>query len=136
MTGLDLKQFHRYVVIPALEAIQLYTPAAAQLVTGTALAESGLRYIDQVTNGEERPGPAYGPFQMERLTFNDLWRRYLPSQPDLGRRVQALAAPGLSPLEQMHGNHFLASALCRVFYWRAPGALPERGDLQGQAEYW
>ena len=44
---------------------------AERLVCATALAESALRYVDQVDKAG-RPGPAYGLFQMERRTHDDL----------------------------------------------------------------
>ncbi|XQZ98796.1 hypothetical protein ACOZ4Y_02380 [Komagataeibacter rhaeticus] len=63
MNGLDLTQFKLGIVAPALDMIGLGGAAAINLLTGTALAESGLTYVQQ--NGG---GPALGLWQMEPCT--------------------------------------------------------------------
>jgi hypothetical protein len=135
MTGLDLRQFHDFVVRPALRHAGLDEPARVRLVTGTALVESGLRYIDQIAPG---PGPAYGPFQMERATHNDLWQRFLaaPRHLDLASKIKDLSVGAIDPVAQMHGNHYYAAAMCAVHYLRAPGALPAADDLPAMARMW
>lgn len=139
MSGLNLLQFHLYITIPALKGIGLFSPEAAQLVTGTALAESGLVFVDQVTNGPERPGPAYGLFQMEARTYHDHWDRWLVTQKkELAAKLERLIlpVPGIMGIDQLHGNHYYAAAMCRVHYLRAPAKLPGWNDLEGQARYW
>lgn len=136
MTGLDVKQFHHYIVTAALQAAGLYSEDAARLVTATALAESGLRWVDQVTKGVERPGPAYGLFQMEALTYHDHWDRFLIYKPDLSARIERMMIPGLKGLDQLHGNHYFAAVMCRVHYLRKPEPLPSGGDLRAMGAYW
>jgi hypothetical protein len=36
----------------------------------------------------------------------------------------------------MHGNHFYAAAMCRVFYLRVPERLPQADDSAAMARYW
>lgn len=138
MIGLDVQQFREYVVTVALKQLQLWTPAAENLVLGTALHESGgLRFLDQATPG---PGPAYGPWQMEAPTFNDIWANFIPRFPFLRNRLQAMACGppnGLPPdVATLHGNLFLGAAMCRIAYYRVPQPLPGPTDALGMAQYW
>lgn len=133
--GLDPKQVKDYVIWPALERLSPVIPfsiAACQLVLGTALHESdGLKYIDQVDKAA-KPGPAFGPWQIERITFDDHLRRmndklipgmygYLSWKPDVA---------------DLHWNLRLGAAMCRLIYWHAPETLPLAGDALGMAQLW
>ncbi|MGB4107783.1 MAG: hypothetical protein WBK55_08315 [Alphaproteobacteria bacterium] len=135
MNGLDLKQFRDYIVDPTLNRIGLYSQAASRLVVATALAESGLRFLDQVDkNG--RLGPAYGLFQMERITHDDIWDNFLRHDLSLAARVRHLTMINMELVQQLHGNHFYAAAMCRVHYFRIKSRLPEADDIDGLAAYW
>ena len=126
---LDIGQLRELVIRPALEALHLYSEAAEELVIGTAIQESGLRYLRQLGHG-----PALGLWQMEPATHDDLWLNFLAYRPDLANRVESLVA---APIPQaLAGNLWYAAAMCRVHYYRAPEALPEAGDSEGQAALW
>lgn len=134
--GLDAGQLREFVVRPALKRINLWSPAAENLVLGTCLHESHARYLDQLTPG---PGPAYGLWQMERATYEDLWRNFIPGDSYL--RLNLLEMAGFDseehpPVQEMHGNLFYAAAMCRVHYRRVREALPVATDAQALAEYW
>lgn len=131
---LDVKQFSEYVVEPTLQHLSPeipYSNGAVMLVLGTAIQESGLRYLDQLTPG---PGPAVGLFQMQIETFWDHWRA-ITRWPKLHDLVCALRAPSPEPFEQMRTNLAFAAAMCRVHYWfRDPNPMPQ--DLAGAARSW
>jgi hypothetical protein len=126
---LDVYQFRELVVAPGLKAIKAWSPAAEELVLGTALQESRLKYIKQLGNG-----PALGVFQMEPATHDDIWKNYLKYKPEL--------AVGASKLSHSVNSRSLitdllyAAAMCRIHYLRVPDALPAEGDFEGQAAYW
>jgi len=134
VSGLDPRQLLEYVIEPALQRLSsviLPTHAAAQLVLGTAIAESNLEFIDQVDKAA-KPGPAYGLWQMEKITFDDHLKRldnrlipgvygYLSWKPDV---------------EDLHWNLRLGAAMCRVLYWHAPEPRPVAGDALGMAQLW
>lgn len=116
--------------------INLYTVAAEQLVFGTGLTESGYNWLDQTTPG---PGPAYGPWQMEEATHDDIWVNYLSRQTDLADTLLRMAGFGIltkPPVIAMHGNLFYAAAMCRIQYRRVKEALPVAGDALRMAAYW
>jgi hypothetical protein len=131
---LDVKQFREFVIRPALKALEPeipYSEAAERLILGTAIQESGLRYLDQLAPG---PGPAHGLFQMERATHDD-HVAWLAMKPALALKVDRLLAPSPSRVEQLATNLLYGAAMARIHYWRrTDGALPS--DLEGAARVW
>ncbi len=135
MSGLDPKQLLRYVIEPALKRLEPRIPctrAAMQLVLGTALHESGgLVWIDQ-RDKFDKPGPAYGLWQMESPTFEDHLHRL---SPDLEPGVYGYLSR-IPAVWMLHGNLFLGAAMCRILYYHAPEAIPAENDALGMAQLW
>ncbi|WPZ36699.1 hypothetical protein T8K17_11190 [Thalassobaculum sp. OXR-137] len=125
-------QFRTDVVAPAIKALgpRFHTPAAEGLVFCTALAESNLTYLRQ--HGD---GPALGLFQVEVATFNDIYRRYLGTRPDITRNLQPLMT-GEAPHLQLITNLSFAAAICRLRYWMDPSPLPAYEDADGMGATW
>lgn len=136
--GLDVRQFRLYVVRPALERIDLWSHAAENLVLGTCLHESRLRWLDQIDKAG-KPGPAYGPGQMEGPTHEDCWVNYLRYQQSL-RRLVIKCAPYFSgdfpDPSDMRFHLLYACVMVRIKYRRVPAALPLAKDAIGLAQYW
>jgi len=128
---MDIRQFRDYIVHPALKQINTWTPAAEQLVMATAMAESGVFFIQQVGRG-----PARGFFQMEPVTHDDIWKRYLSRKPQLLADLKALIMRDMDLHDQLRGNLFYAAAMCRIFYLRFKEPLPEVNDWPAMASYW
>lgn len=136
--GVDPKQFLLYIVRPVERRIELWSQAAEVLVLGSALQESHLRWIDQIDKAS-KPGPAFGPFQMEGPTHADLHKNFLNHRPGLKYKVLAFAGhySGTIPDPgEMVGNWFYAAAMCRVHYLRMPARLPAPKDARAMAEYY
>lgn len=132
MNGLDPTQLRQFVIRPALEHIGLWSPAAENLVLGTALVESKARFVRQIR------GPAISIFQIEPATYTDL-RRWLAARPELDAKVAALRSamyPDNVSVYEMQGNLHYAAAMCRVFYRRVPEPLPGAANSLGMAKYW
>jgi hypothetical protein len=132
--SLDLTQFKSMIILPALTTVGLFSEAASELVLGTCLQESNLKYIRQLGNG-----PALGVIQMEPATYNDIWENFLGYREELADKVMTLAAPnnGSRPSpSELIGNLWFACAMCRIHYYRVPDALPDQGDYETQAAYW
>lgn len=135
MNGLDPRQFREYVVRPALRHLDPeipYSVAAENLVVGTAMQESQLRYLDQLAPG---PGPAYGIFQIEARTYHD-HVKWIDAREDLKRKVDALRAPSPSGLEQLRTNLLYGAALCRVHYRRSRLGIPDADDVVALGRVW
>ncbi len=113
------------IIAPVFEHLaghvpRLDSPAARRLLLGTALVESGGREIFQ--RGD---GPAVSLFQIEMVTFRDVWDRYLAARLAFRDAVDALAWPGIEPGLQLPVNQHLACATARIRYWMAPEPLPD-----------
>ena len=119
------------VIRPALEKLSLWSLSAEELVLGTAIVESGLTYLKQ--HGD---GPALGLWQVEPATHDDLYTNFLNYRPELGSKLMQLRAPNLSMDENLATNLMYGAAVCRLCYYRKPDALPEAGDIEGQANFW
>lgn len=129
MQGINLSQLKYDVVEPALMTVGLMGTTALNLVTGTALAESGASYLVQLGGG-----PALGLWQMEPATEQDIWANYLAYQRDLAAKVKGLLTGGATTA-QLVGNLPYAAVMCRLKYLRAPQVLPGAKDAAGQAAY-
>ena len=130
--GLDVEQVRIEVVRPALRSIKLWSRVAENLVLGTGIVESRLKYIKQLGTG-----PALGLFQMEPFTHNDIWRTTLWGT-ELGMNVGNLIRPfhGIAPpATQLIGNLWYAAAMCRVHYRRIRAPLPSDNAMD-LARYW
>ncbi len=130
-----LEQIRLFIVRPAIERLGHWSPAAEQLVMATGMAESGFQFIDQVDKAS-KPGPAYGWWQMEMPTDEDIWGNYLRYRNDLAMKVRQLMILTISGADNLHGNMFYAAAMCRLQYLRAGGTLPDIADIDGAAAYW
>lgn len=131
---MDPKQFRKYVLVPTLEKIGLYSEPAEELLFGTACQESHLEYLHQLGGG-----PAIGIYQMEPATHNDIWMNYLNYQTAISSQIIKTEIPGMyqsNNAQEMAGNMYYATAMCRAHYLRVPEALPDASDVQGLAEYW
>ena len=129
---MDASQFRVEVVRPVLVHLSLHSAAAENLLVGTALHESGgLRWLRQLGGG-----PAFGIYQIEPSTHDDIWRNYLRFRPRLNDRVARLAANEPTRPEQLITNLAYATAIARVHYLRVPAPLPDADDLGGLARYW
>ncbi|PYD63566.1 hypothetical protein [Gluconacetobacter entanii] len=132
MTGLCVAQFKREIVAPTLDYIGLGGDSAVNLLTGTALVESGVVYLRQIN------GPARGLWQMEPFTHDDIWATFLSDarMTSLLGAVLDLLSRWPSRVAQLPGNLPYACAMARLKYYRAPETLPAADDAAGQCRYW
>ena len=126
--ALDASHLRRLVIQPALSEIALWSPAAEELVLGTAIAERRLSFLKQLGSG-----PALGLWQIEPDTHRDVYDNFLEYREGLYDQVLSLSAPGQTFEENLTSNMQYGAAICRLCYYRAPEARPDEGDLQGQA---
>lgn len=135
---MNVHQLRIHVVRPALQYLDKWSVAAERLVIGTAVHESGgLKYIDQITGPDDQDlGPAYGLFQIEPATYNDLQINYLARHPSRQAALMAFVAPEPSVHVQLATNLLFGAAVCRLVYYRRPEPLPEDDDIEGLARYW
>ena len=128
--GLNTEQLRLYVVRPTLEAVDLWSLAAENLLIGTALQESRCHYLKQLGKG-----PALGIYQMEPATYHDIYANFLAYQPKLLDAINALAIAPRSEIDLI-GNLRYATGLARAHYRRSKYALPTPDDTLGLARMW
>lgn len=126
---LDAHQFVDLVIEPALETLGLHSQAAVELLLGTALQESGLRFLRQLNDG-----PALGLFQMEPATHDDIHLNFLAFKPELRGKLEILCT--MAHPSALAGNSWYAAAMCRLHYYRVAEQLPPAGNAVAQAAYW
>ena len=135
----DLAVFRRQVVRPTLFHLQAYhpkmwSPAAENLIMGTAAHESGgLKHLRQIGGG-----PALGVFQIEPATALDTWHSYLSLRPKLENLVSELMWPWpeATITNQLIWNFAYATAMARLVYWRKPEPLPDADDIEDLGRVW
>lgn len=128
------EEIRRWVVRPILQRARCWNQAAENLVVGTGLIESGYEFLDQRDLGGA-PGPAFGPWQIEALTFQSLWLREF-SQMTRMNYLQALGMQEIPQIDELHGNLFLGALTCRMKYLTVSEPLPASDNPAGMALYW
>lgn len=126
------KQLRDLVLIPTLDILELNSPAAVELLMGTAMQESdGLSALHQYGSG-----PAIGLLEMEPATHDDIWKNWLVYQPKLATRIKGLMIELVDDRKEMAGNLYYSFAMARCLYRRVSEPLPHSGDEMGMAHYW
>ena len=129
---LNPKHFRELIVRRTLERIGLWSQAAENIVFGTAVHESLLYHLKQ------QSGPALGFYQIEPATHRDIWDNYLRYHGNLALNISGLLGGGIGKGsdEDLIGNLYYATAICRVKYYRSSDPLPAADDIEGLAKYW
>jgi len=130
---INVEQLRDEVVVPALEAIGMFSPAAVNLVVSTAAAESELCFLRQYPEG-----PAVGLWQMEPATYDWLALDYLARRADIRAKFLRMVTTGdrMPEADEMVWNLRFGAAMCRLRYWTVPESLPAADDVEALGEYW
>lgn len=132
--GLDILQFRREIVRPALTGVGLHSKAAENLIVGTAMVESRLQYVKQIN------GPAISIMQIEPSTYEDLHTRLYKHHKELYFKVLFYLnfSPGFAirkDCDYLAGNLSAAVIFARLKYYFDPSPLPDANDYKGLAHY-
>lgn len=127
---IDIEHLRDYVIAPTLKDLGLYSKAAERLIIGTAIVESNLQYLRQIGGG-----PARGVYQCELRTHKDIWDNFLKYKKDLSQMVSTFLTGHEAPENQLYGNLYYATAICRIHYLRVKAPLPASEDFEGMAQY-
>jgi len=122
----------RTLIYNTLNPIGIYSKDAEELLMATAANESNLgEYRTQAPHG-----PARGIFQMEGEDFTDIWSNYLKYHISLGEHCSDMNNGEVGTVEDLVNNDRYAIMMARVHYCRAPGALPDAGNLEAIWAYY
>lgn len=115
-----------------LQLIALWSPAAEELLLGTAAQESHLGYYRRQVNG-----PARGIYQMEPETERSLWIDSIAFRPALAVTINHVC--GISqpypPALEFNLAYQTIMARLRYYLW-VKEPIPAADNLRGQAAYW
>lgn len=126
--SIDAKQLKLFVIVPTLAKLGLYSDSAVNLLLGTCAQESKMgTYLKQIN------GPAFGIYQIEPNTHDDLWDNYLKYRPELAGKVLGIDSRDNNNLIV---NLSYATAIARIHYLRAPDPFPEPNNIEGLARYY
>ena len=129
---MDAHQLRTLIIRPTLIAIGKHSAAAENLMMGTAAQESDLGFYVKQINGH-----ALSMFQIEKITFDDIFFRYLENRFEDRERIIEYCNFAQEPrFGDLVDNIRLAVIIARYKYWMIPEPLPEEDDLAGLASYW
>jgi hypothetical protein len=127
---IDFNQFKEHVVIPTLKYLDNeipYSEEAVDLLMLTCAHESrGGTYLRQ--KGMTGTEGAFGVYQMELATHEDIYVNFLRARPAFEESVSGLRSDYLSLRRDLTANLAYATAMARVHYWRVAEALPSKDD--------
>lgn len=124
----------RGVIRCALNALDMYSDAAEELLIGTAAHESHLgAYLMQYPRG-----PARGLYQMEPATLYDIYDNYLYRTDKKDLRILVAEITGVHKADILHlqFNPVYSTIMARLHYYRVPDPLPMADDIEALANYW
>ena len=129
--SINFHQFKIHVVEPTLEYLQdeiPYSEEAVDLLMMTCGHESkGGRFLRQV--GMEGDRGAFGVYQMEMATHDDIYENFLEHRPSLAGSIITLVSSTLLVRQDLVVNLAYATAMARVHYWRVKEALPSKQEV-------
>jgi len=102
---------------------------AVELVFETGNAETGYRHLEQIGGG---PGISF--WQLEIDTLADNWENFILYRKPLIEFMYKIGYIEKHPVFSALTNIAVAVAMCRIYYWRQPGAIPK--TIEDRAFYW
>jgi len=125
-------QFRSLIVEPVLSKLKLYSKGAEELMVFTCASESlGGTFLMEVK------GPGLGIYQMEPVTYSDLWANFIRNRNQLATLMSMHFNCNRVPeLERMIYDLNFATAMTRIFYYSKPGNIPDASDIDGLWDYY
>jgi hypothetical protein len=131
--GICPKELREYIIRPTLQHLNAWSPAAENLLLGTAAQASGLGF-------HLRQGVGIGLFQIDAEMHQYIWDRYLALDPDLASKVRGIASQHeflAEPHQELASNLAYATAIAWMIYRCANITLPTDPDnIEALAQLW
>ncbi len=137
MIGILPNHLRTLVIRPILKSLNLWSPAAENLLMGTAAQESAMGHSLKQQNN----GTALGIYQIEPATHQDIFDNFLAYRHLLLNKVlyHCSAHGQVNESNQdaeLIGNVNYATCIARLVYARISSPLPDANDVKGLAAYW
>jgi hypothetical protein len=133
----DLKEELRYIILKTHEMLDIWAnPRAVELLLGTAATETNFgQVLRQEGYSMSSNSGAFGLYQMELDSHDDIWNNFLIYRSILKTKVQMILGC-LNCKEALIGNLYYATAMARLQYLRHKESLPPVDDLKKQGDYY
>jgi hypothetical protein len=128
---INAPDFRQYVVEPAHAALVSGGIPRSLVADNQVIATGAVETLQGTFLVQENSGPGLGLFQIEPQSLDDLLAACTPSQIAV---LDSLGTPQ-PPAVQIVTNLVYAAAICRLYYWQVPAALPPN-TLAGLYGYW
>ncbi len=122
----------RELISTVITGIALYSPAAEELLLGTAAVESDFGTNLMQLGG----GPGTGVFSIEPNTEHDIWINHLRYRPERTALVAGISGVTGPDPWALRVNLAYQIVIARLKYRMISEPLPLFDDLQAQARYW
>lgn len=133
--SIDVNQLRDYVIVPALTAVGMWSPAAVKLLLATSAQETNLGSFIVQSNIGLRGG--LGIYQLEKNAFQDIWDRTVDKNIALKSKIKLYCGYEGRPFaERIITDLALATIMTRLFYYQINSPLPNVEDIEGMARYW
>ncbi|HBD12641.1 MAG TPA: hypothetical protein DCZ13_10870 [Porticoccaceae bacterium] len=130
--GLSAGQLRKLIIRDTLEELGDWSPAAENLLMGTAAQESGLGV-------RIKKGRSLGIYLISPAAHRAVWDKYLVDHPELASTVRGLAGQRSflkNPQNELVTNLKYATAIAWLVYKRCGHPLPENASPEELARYW
>lgn len=129
---IDSGQLRSLIIKPALQDLTLFSDEAMELLIFTCANESlGGQYLKQIS------GPAFGIYQMEPATYNDIWQNFIVLKNDLRlKMLHNFSAPTMPDEYRLIYDLRFATAMARIHYARVSEPIPKLYDLNALWNYY
>ena len=134
--GICAEELRHYVVRPTLKHLKMWSPAAENLLLGTAARESELGFHIKQDNHQ-----ALGIYQISPRMHRNIWDYYLAGKSDLSSLVRGLASQReflCHPHHELATNLSYATAIAWMIYHRTGKTIHsmEEDDIKSFGKLW
>jgi hypothetical protein len=132
--GIFAKDLRELVVRPTLQQLNEWSPAAENLLLGTAAQESQLGFIIHTSHIK-----GAGLYRISEQTHTQVWDEFLITDPELASRIRGLASQQQFlkfPHHELITNLGYATGIAWMVYKRNALQLPDENDIAQLAHCW
>lgn len=137
--GIFATDLRSLIIRPTLEQLDDWSPAAENLLLGTAAQESQLGF--RLHHGQPQSGQLLGQglYRISPHTHVQVWDEFLITDPELASRLRGLASQQQflkSPHNELVTNLSYATGVAWMIYKRHKITLPDADDIEALGACW
>jgi len=137
--GIFATDLRSLVIRPTLEQLDDWSPAAENLLLGTAAQESQLGFRLHNSHPQSNQHQGQGLYRISPHTHIQVWDDFLITDPELASRLRGLASQQQflkAPHQELITNLSYATGVAWMIYKRHEITLPDANDIEALGAYW